>query len=193
MSSADVHTSDDNSESFLSSFGPFVMRYFCLPCCMQTVALPAVAHWGTCPPLDFQRFMFCRLTLEPHKVWHGLCAVASPNIFVFCDSRSYMNLVRCIILRRFVYNKNFHVVLCPLLVPGPGDATACRQRRMNVTVILYTCLIHLGPHEWMPNAFSAWHHRSVLNILDSLLANQIPAKGVVTIVCQIEIRKMAEC
>jgi len=36
-------------------------------------------------------------------------------------------------------------------------------------------------------------HRSVLNILDSLLANQIPAKGVVTIVCRIEIRKMAEC
>jgi len=28
-----------------------------------------------------------------------------------------------------------------------------------------------------------WNHRSVLNILDSLLANQIPAKGVVTIVC----------
>jgi len=37
------------------------------------------------------------------------------------------------------------------------------------------------------------HHRSVLNILDSLLASQIPAKGVVTIVCRIEIRKMAEC
>jgi len=37
------------------------------------------------------------------------------------------------------------------------------------------------------------HHRSVLNILDSLLANQIPAKGVVTIVCRTEIRKMAEC
>jgi len=37
------------------------------------------------------------------------------------------------------------------------------------------------------------NHRSVLNILDSLLANQIPAKGVVTIVCRIEIRKMAEC
>jgi len=36
-------------------------------------------------------------------------------------------------------------------------------------------------------------HGSVLNILDSLLANQIPAKGVVTIVCRIEIRKMAEC
>ena len=36
------------------------------------------------------------------------------------------------------------------------------------------------------------NHRSVLNILDSLLANQIPAKGVVTIVCRIEIRKMAE-
>jgi len=36
-------------------------------------------------------------------------------------------------------------------------------------------------------------HRSVLNILDSLLANQIPAKGMVTIVCRIEIRKMAEC
>jgi len=37
------------------------------------------------------------------------------------------------------------------------------------------------------------HHRSVVNILDSLLANQIPAKGVVTIVCRIEIRKMASC
>ena len=37
------------------------------------------------------------------------------------------------------------------------------------------------------------NHRSVLNILDSLLAHQIPAKGVVTIVCRIEIRKMAEC
>jgi len=36
-------------------------------------------------------------------------------------------------------------------------------------------------------------HRSLLNILDSLLANQIQAKGVVTIVCRIEIRKMAEC
>jgi len=37
------------------------------------------------------------------------------------------------------------------------------------------------------------NHRSVLNILDLLLANHIPAKGVVTIVCPIEIRKMAEC
>jgi len=36
-------------------------------------------------------------------------------------------------------------------------------------------------------------HRSVLNILGSLLANHIPAKGVVTIICRIEIRKMAEC
>jgi len=32
-----------------------------------------------------------------------------------------------------------------------------------------------------------------IKYLDSLLANQIPAKGVVTIVCRIEIRKMAEC
>jgi len=39
----------------------------------------------------------------------------------------------------------------------------------------------------------ACNHRSVLNILDSLLANQISAKDVVTIVCRIEIRKMAEC
>jgi len=39
-------------------------------------------------------------------------------------------------------------------------------------------------------------HRSVLNILDSLLnllANQTAAKGVFTIVCRVEIRKMAEC
>ena len=36
-------------------------------------------------------------------------------------------------------------------------------------------------------------HRSVLNILDSLLASQTPANGVVTIVCRLEIRKMAEC
>jgi len=35
----------------------------------------------------------------------------------------------------------------------------------------------------------SYNHRSVLNILDSVLANQTPAKGVVTIVCQIEIRK----
>ena len=33
------------------------------------------------------------------------------------------------------------------------------------------------------------NHRSVLNIPDSLLANQIPAKGLVTIDCRIEIRK----
>jgi len=39
----------------------------------------------------------------------------------------------------------------------------------------------------------AYDHRSVLNILDLLLANLIPAKGVVTIVCRTEIRKMAEC
>ena len=44
-----------------------------------------------------------------------------------------------------------------------------------------------------PQGTSRHNHRSVLNILDSLLANQIPAKGVVTIVCRIEIRKMAEC
>ena len=34
-----------------------------------------------------------------------------------------------------------------------------------------------------------YNHRSVLNILDSLLANQIPANGVVMIVCRIEIQK----
>ena len=44
-----------------------------------------------------------------------------------------------------------------------------------------------------PRFSSGHNHRSVLNILDSLLASQIPAKGVVTIVCRIEIRKMAEC
>ena len=37
------------------------------------------------------------------------------------------------------------------------------------------------------------NHRSVLNILDPLLASQAAAEGVVTIVCRIEIQKMAEC
>ena len=37
------------------------------------------------------------------------------------------------------------------------------------------------------------YRRSVLNILDPLLATQTAAKGVVMIVCRIEIRKMAEC
>jgi len=39
----------------------------------------------------------------------------------------------------------------------------------------------LATHRPAPS--SRRHHRSVLNILDSLLANQIPAKGVVVIVC----------
>ena len=37
------------------------------------------------------------------------------------------------------------------------------------------------------------NHRSVLNILDSLLGSHTPAEGVVTIVCRVEIRKMVEC
>jgi len=36
-------------------------------------------------------------------------------------------------------------------------------------------------------------HGSVLNILDPLLVSQTAAKGVDTIVCRIEIRKMPEC
>ena len=52
--------------------------------------------------LDLQQFIFCQLTLELNKVWQRLCAVASPNIFIFCESscsssvnfsRGYMNLV----------------------------------------------------------------------------------------------------
>jgi len=44
-----------------------------------------MGHWGTCA-IDFQQFNFFQLTLELHEVWLRLCAVASPNIFVFCDS-----------------------------------------------------------------------------------------------------------
>ena len=54
------------------------------------------------------------------------------------------------------------------------DMTRSRDPSINVTDVVQT-------------------HRSVLNILDSLLVSQIPAKGVVAIVCRIEIRKMAEC
>jgi len=44
--------------------------------------------WGTGPraPLDFQQYIFFRFTLKLHKLWQRLCVVASPNIFVFCDS-----------------------------------------------------------------------------------------------------------
>jgi len=54
-------------------------------------------------------------------------------------------------------------------------------------------VIHVTGSTYRIALLSEENHRSVLNILDSLLANQIPAKGVVTIVCRIEIRKMAEC
>jgi len=59
--------------------------------------------------------------------------------------------------------------------------------------------IQAKPKPWVQNNGSmfdrmvSFTHRCVLNILDSLLANQIPGKGMVTIVCRIEIRKMAEC
>jgi len=55
-----------------------------------------------------------------------------------------------------------------------------RLANQNLTLVVYV-------------TSDAANHRSVLNILDSLLANQTPAEGVVTIVCRVEIRKMAEC
>jgi len=48
-----------------------------------------------CPVISFyllmvaprlQQFNFFQLTLEMHKVWQRLCAIASPNNFVFCNS-----------------------------------------------------------------------------------------------------------
>jgi len=51
---------------------------------LQSVLMPAMGHWGTCP-LDFQQFIFSQLTLELHKVWQRLCAIACPNIFVLCN------------------------------------------------------------------------------------------------------------
>jgi len=52
-----------------------------------SLALPAMGHWSTCPPLNFQQFFSqLGLTLEMHKVWQRLSAVVSPKIFVFCDS-----------------------------------------------------------------------------------------------------------
>ena len=41
-----------------------------------------MGHWGTCS-LDFQQFIFS-VTLQLHRLWQRLCAVTSPNVFVFC-------------------------------------------------------------------------------------------------------------
>jgi len=46
---------------------------------LPALALPAMGKWGTCGPLDLQNFIFFPFTLELHKVWQWLCAVASSN------------------------------------------------------------------------------------------------------------------
>jgi len=53
--------------------------------CSVTLALAVVGHWGM-HPAWLPTINFFQLTLELHKVWHTLCAVASRNMFVFCNS-----------------------------------------------------------------------------------------------------------
>ena len=65
--------------------------------------------------VDFQRF--CQLTLELHKVWHRLCVVSRPNMFVFCDSSCGSSVAATwtlfSVLFRVCATNKFQVVLCP--------------------------------------------------------------------------------
>jgi len=71
--------------------------------------------------------------------------------------------------------------------PSPGKCKVCGDEATGMYFGALVCV----PCKVCPASYC--NHRSVLNILDPLPANQIPAKGVVTIVCRIEIRKMVEC
>ena len=67
--------------------------------------------------------------LELHKVWQRLCAVASPNIFVFCDSSCGSSVAATwtlfpVLFRVILYATKVSCSFMPLLIaPDPGDAT----------------------------------------------------------------------
>jgi len=61
-----------------------------MPSLIAIISVASYAALAHVPPrltIGLIYFFSVRLTLELHKVWHRLCAVASPNIglFVFCD------------------------------------------------------------------------------------------------------------
>jgi len=86
--------------------------------------------WGTGAraPLDSSGLIFL-LNFIAAQSLTATCAVASPNIFVFCDSSCDSSVAAT----RTVFSVLFHVMLCatkkfcvvlsPPLTPDPGDAT----------------------------------------------------------------------
>ena len=77
------------------------------------MALPAMGHLGS--PSTSNNLIF----------FSKLCAVASPNIFVFCDSSCSSSVAAMWTLFNVLFPPLYvwRVVLCPL-TPDPGDATA---------------------------------------------------------------------
>jgi len=95
------------------------------------------------------------------------------------------------------YGKQQCLLIAPIATP-PGGLERCNpwphvfNRHISISQLL--SLWRHSRYDVIRDPRGRYRHRySIKYSLDTWLANQTIAKGVVTIVCQIEIRKMAEC
>jgi len=118
----------DNVITFMENSVPWVLACY-------SWAMPAMVHWDTFPPwlprvqffvqnhpLEADAYEWCyallvvrarkeeeKLTLELHKVWQRLCAVAFPNTFVFCDGSCGSSVIAIHELCSVYYFASFYV------------------------------------------------------------------------------------
>jgi len=96
--------------------GKSSIEHFPLKPSPNSIKLLYFMHWrrqlwgtGARAPLDFQqKNYFFQFILELHKVRQQLCAVACPNIFVFCDSSCGSSVAAT----RTLFSVLFRVILC---------------------------------------------------------------------------------
>jgi len=112
-------------------------------------------------PLRLPTIRFFQLTLQLHKVWQRLCAVASPNIFVFCDSCAYVIVSICIHYRVII-------IIVRAIVKGKERKSIYTApfwpRRYTQSAQAWITQFHLQTTPCLPFlrdwAFTRWHHHS---------------------------------
>jgi len=116
------------------------------------IASIGIASYGALEHVPFSTsnsFIFFHFSLELHKVWQWLCAVASPNMFVIyfssCCSSVTATWTLFIVLFRVIVHvcetimRQFLCSFVPPLTSDPGDATdhSCISER-TLGILLLT-------------------------------------------------------
>ena len=114
----------------------------------QTLASPAMGHWGTCPNRLPQLILFCftkydgNLLCEIYLQNLRAAVITISSFFYFCwkneKCASNISVSRCIYRILYVCDsiKLFRCRSAPLLAPNPGDATDAKRQLVTSTIIL---------------------------------------------------------